>query len=421
MSSEIEDSDWEDDFEWLDNEIAEELEASSGRMIDDLNSDKPSQSLSDSHATSQSDQKLGVKSLFNFISSLQQMEYNFYGKLARPCDFAYIKEIISSNIETADIIADSVGYKKNSLGDLYYYNILLRQVSYLESSAREGSASFNAFIKSNGKETLDELIKVNTSGVIYLEDELSSNEISLHIKSALLPYALYYEAFIQRVSKKNKSDLEEFILAIVSLTKDISSNWSKKSNISDKAMLFITCLPIVARFALQFTEGYIESRIETKLNGHTFKGHDVYSAIEESDGGFMDYPEKRDILYESIAKSIQAEIDVFVSSHWNQTKLFPRDKAKLIILENLHDVWLNFCQQEVIEFKGLDDKEREKYISRNKNTINTEMFYRMLAVCCKDTLNNYFTVDINWKEVEKGLREKFAIYWGVSDAVFKKR
>lgn len=409
-SSDMEDFDWEDDFEWLDAEIAEELEAS-----------KASVSEHHSSSTSSVGKVNGVdkKALFKFISSLQQMEYNFYGRLAKSCDYAFIKERVDSNAETAHLIAKHLGYKSNNLSDIYYFNILLRQIAFIETSAREGGASFNAIIKDSGDTLLKEISSINTEGVIYLEDELSSNDISLHIKSALLPYALYYEAFIQKVSYQNRNDLEKYILMIVSMAKDISTRWQKNNTTLNKAITFTTSLPIVARFCMQYTESYINDKIQSALTSHVFEGKDIFTAIEKYDAGFGDYETLKVNLIDRINSAVDAEIDIYISTKWRKDMMFPRDQVKLIASEKLYDVWVECCKQEVFDFKRLGEPEQRKYIKDNAGVMNTGVFFESLSGTVKDVINDIFAVNINWKELEKGVREKFSMYWGVSDAIYK--
>lgn len=410
LDSDIEDIDWEDDFEWLDSEIAEELEASASVSMDDSIDKKQDNKSSDG---------IGKKNLFRFVSALQQMEYNFYGKLARTCDYAFIKERIDSNTETADMLAEHLGYKKNKLSDMYYYNILLRQVAYIETSAREGGASFNTLVKSSGGELLSELSALNSENIIYLEDDLSSNDISLHIKSAILPYALYYEGFIQKVTAQNRTDLEKYILMIISMAKDVSTRWSKDISATDKALVFVTVLPIVARFTMQHTENYLNENVSASLERFDFGNKDVYLAIEEYDGGYSDFPDLKSHLHEKIDSMVNGEIDTFILLSWDGRRMFPREKVKLIIMEKLYDVWVKFCEQELIEFKKMDQNEKESYIKANNNVINTEVFFDMVSVTSKKIFNDIFKIDINWTQLEKEVREKFSMYWGVSDAVFK--
>lgn len=403
-NSDIEDFDWEDDFEWLDAEIAEELEATKT-------------STPASH-----NKKEGVankKSLFKFISALQQMEYNFYGKLAKSCDYAFIKERVETNTETANLIAKHLGYKNNNLSDIYYFNILLRQVSFIETSAREGGASFNAIIKESGELLLKDLSSINTEGVIYLEDELSSNDISLHIKSALLPYALYYEAFIQKVSHQNKGDLEKYILMIVSMAKDIATRWQKNNTVLNKAVTFTTSLPIVARFCMQYTESYLADKIQQALTKYEFQGKDVFAAIEIYDGGFADNDVLKSNIIDKINTSIDAEIDIYISTRWRKDMLFPREQIKLIAAELLYDVWVGCCRQEVSEFMSMNELEKATYLKNNNGVMDTGTFFNCLSSKVREVICDIFTVKINWSELEKGVREKFSMYWGVSDAIYK--
>lgn len=414
----IEDFDWEDDFEWLDAEIAEELEASKSTEND--SKDNRSEPNHHSSGPKRDVSAVDKKSLFKFISALQQMEYNFYGKLAKSCDYAFIKERVESNSQTARLIANHLGYKENSLSDMYYFNILLRQVAFIETSAREGGASFNELMNENGEEFLKGLMSINTDGAIYLEDELSSNDISLHIKSALLPYALYYEAFIQKTTNKNRGDLEKFVFMIVSMAKDISTRWQKNNTVLDKALTFTTSLPIVSRFCMQYVETYLSTEIQNRLSGYKFIGKDIYSAIEVNDAGYGDYPQLKTYLFEKVNSAIEGLIDSYISTSWRQDILFPKEQIKLIISEKAYDLWLECCKQEVIDFKRLNEKEKVDYLKKHNNVMDISIFLDSLVTLSNGIINDIFCVNIEWKVVESGVRDKFSMYWGVSDAIYKR-
>ena len=397
--------DFEDNFEWLESDVSNEVD----NLLEDFDD---TQGLGIESRTNKS-------ALFGFISSLQLMEYNFYGKLARTCDYAFIKERIDTNINTADKISEYIGYNKKKLNDIYYYNILLRQVSYIETSAREGGASFSLLLEENGEKLLGELAKLNTDSVVFLEDELSSNDVSMHIKSALLPYALYYEAFIKKTTSKNRSDLESYILMIVKMTKDISTKWSRNQGDVDKILMFTVTLPIVARFCMQYTESYIDDKLSSNVDGFKFGNKDIYKAIANKDGGYNDFPELKKELYEKITKLVDGYLDNYISSSWNSRKLFPREIVKLIILEELYDTWNDFMHHEVSSFLKLSEDKQNQYIKNNDNLINTELFFDMIKIKCRDTISSLFEINVKWTDIEVGVRDKFSMYWGVSDAVYK--
>ncbi|MCF2901839.1 hypothetical protein L1267_15795 [Pseudoalteromonas sp. OFAV1] len=409
MSVSDEKNDWDDDFEWLNTNIENE--------VGELDNDEEFEKVFLGGNTNEANNK---KDLFNFISSLQIMEYNFYGRLAKPCDFTSIKDIIDTNNETANLIAEYIGFDKSDLNDLYYFNILLRQVSYIESSAREGGASFNQLLKDTGNEVLRELASMSDNDSILLEDELSTNDISLQLKSAILPYALYYESFIKKATKQHKTDLQKFVLMIVSMARDVATKWNKQSSNVSNAVVFTVILPIIARFCMQRTEAYLDELIESNIKRHSFENKDIFASVSQMDGGYNDFPQEKKALFDKIDSHISATLDLKISLYWNHRKLFPKEMVKLIVSERLYERWLEFCEIEVKSFKNKSNDEKQRYLKDNNNLINTDLFFEMITKECEYVYDKYFIVDIDWKSLENNIRDNFSRYWGVSDAVFKK-
>jgi hypothetical protein len=170
---------------------------------------------------------------------------------------------------------------------------------------------------------------------------------------------------------------------------------------------------------LQFIEHYITDQILNTINKYTFDSKDIYQTIQKHDGGYTDFPEKLRKLYQKIDQCIEAEIDNYIIKYWREDKLFPRAKVKLILQEKLADVWVTVCNEQVEQFLELSEEQQEEYIKKNENLINVEEFFVRLRFVCQDIMGDLFDIRFNWKEINEGIREKFVLYWGVSDAYYK--
>jgi hypothetical protein len=396
--------DLDEEFEWVDSDV----------MDDIINSEEAASSDDKGQEDSISEGKRDIE-LYRFIAAIAQAEYSFYSKDIDSHDLPFISENLTTNLMFAKSIAKHFDYKLNNLTHLYHFNILLRQISYLSSAASKLGTKIEDILED--QDYISKIKNSNIEGVIILEDDLATDEVSMHIKSVLIPYSIYFENSIN--SSFSKVDLKWYLELVIEITKTIATKWNKSLNISKRHLLFISSLDTVARFVLNCLYTEIQSTVQEKLTSISINQRTIWDRIEQYGLGLDDYLSKKDIVIEKIESLVTSEINDFYLKHKTLKVLVSKDRARLYLLEKLGDTWLSFHDTLISELQLLSKSERDNYYASHHNIPNFEEMYKSISSDSKRHLESIQTIEINKARYIKNTKQKFSTLWGVSDAYCK--
>jgi len=402
MSADIE-MDLDEEFEWVDSDIISDLE----EQFEEGITDEGSKSL-------ESDSKSDIP-LYRFIAALRQAEFSFYSKDISPNDLPFVSETLTDNIVVAKKIAEQFEYKLTNLTHLYYFNILLRQVSYLSSAALNMNTSMNKIIEDEG--FIEKVSSSNIDGVVLLEDELATNEVSMHIKAVLVPYCIYFDYAIG--SGFSGIKVEKYLEMVIEITKTVATRWNKNINISKRHLLFISALDTVARFVLNHLVSLLRMELGQSVSSSSNIKATIWDRIEQYHLGMSDYPNQKDIMIERIEVIVTAEIAGFYSENSTIEGLLPKEKARLYVLSEISDGWLSFHDSIISKLQGMTSSERAEYYTENKGIPNLTDFYKKLPELVQEAMEGIHKNKVDLVKFEKDIKQKFSVLWGVSDVYCK--
>jgi ribosomal protein S8 len=394
--------DLDEEFEWVDSDVMDDISDS-----EDVNE-------SDSEEGDAEKGKRDID-LYRFIAAMSQAEYSFYSKEIDPHDLPFLSENLATNLRLAKSIAKHFDYRLNNLTHLYHFNILLRQVSYLSSAASKLGTKIEDILED--QDYISKIKDSNIEGVVILDDDLATDEVSLHIKSVLIPYSIYFKNSIS--SSFSKIDLEWYLELVIEITKTIATKWNKGINVSKRHLLFISSLDTVARFVLNCLYTEIESTLQKKLKNISISHRTIWDRIEKYSLGLNDYLSKKDIVVEKIESLVTSEINDFYLKHKTLKVLVSKDRVRLYLLEKLGDTWLSFHDGLISKLQLLSKSERENYFTLNNNLPNFDEMYNQISLDAKRHLISIQTIDINKERYIQNTKQKFSTLWGVSDAYCK--
>lgn len=412
MTSDIE-NDLDDEFEWVNSDVIDDIddELSHEKVL--LSEEKTTDS-DHKNTDSESERARDIK-LYQFIASLSQIEHNFYSKDFNPHDLPFLSEKISSNVSIAKKIADAFDYKVNNLTHLYYFNILLKQVSYLSSAATHLGTRIEETLDDD--EYIHKIKEVNIDGAVILEGELATNEVSMHIKSVLIPYCIYFENAISH--SFTNLDLSFYLETSIEITKTLATKWNRGLNINKRHLLFVSALDTVARFVLHSLSKNIAKAVQEKMANEDISKSTIWDRIEQYHLGLEDHPSEKDILIEKIDNVINAEINDFYINNRTLSVLVSKDRARLYLIEKLGNTWLDFHDKTITKLQLMSEEEFSKHISKNKNKPDLSDFYTAASEDSKKLLSEVQSVAFDKNDLNKSIKQEFSTLWGVSDAYCK--
>lgn len=409
MSSDIE-FDLDDEFEWVDADVIDEIEGNSN-IAEDSQDEKHTRTIKNNDEVGRA---TDIK-LYQFIAALSQIEHNFYSKDFSPQDLPFLSERISSNVDIAKKIAFAFDYKLNNLTHIYYFNILLKQVSFLSSAATLLGTRIEDSLEDN--DYINKIKEVNVDGVVILEEELASNEVSMHIKSVLVPYCIYFESSISKVF--TGISVGDYLEAVIEISKTIATKWNRSININKRHLLFVSVLDTVSRFVLNSIHRNVNELIESKFESSSSLTSTVWDKIERYDLGLRDFPSEKDILIDKVDSIINAEVNDFYIKHRTLNSLASKERARLWLISMLSDSWLSYHDSLISKLQTMSGGERQSYYNSNQNKPDLSDFYKLLSSDCKRHLTSIQSIKINTSDLFRSIRQEFSSLWGVSDAYCK--
>lgn len=399
--------DLDDEFEWVDSQ----------NIHDDHDSleldDEPD--LSDKETMTTKAISNEDLMLYKFISAMSHMEYNFYVKDIDPNSLAFLSSRLSNNLKTARKISEQFDYKLTNLTHIYYFNILLKQISYISAGASYLGTDINTLLEE--QDFIEKVKSSNIDGVVLLEDELATNEVSLHIKSVLIPYSIYFESTLGQ-SFENIT-LEWYLDLVVDITKTVATRWNKSININKRHMLFTTSLDTVARFVLNSLFKEVQISLQDKLEKSGIGKNTIWDSLENYDLGLRDFPDKKDTVIDKIETLVTAEINDFFLANKSIKTLTSKDRARIYLLEKLSATWLSFHDDIISKIQILQSDERIEYLKRNGNLPDFSGLFDKISIDSKKYLAELSRLKVNKEEYIKNTKKGFSTLWGTSDAYCK--
>ncbi len=408
MSSDIE-YDLDDEFEWVDADVIsdiEEMESSSDRTLD-------TKAISNEVAQ-KTDRKKDIQ-LYKFIAAISQIEHNFYSKDFSPHDLPFLSERISGNVKIAKKIADAFDYDVTNLTHIYYFNILLKQVSFLSSAATHLGTRIEDSLED--KDYINKIKEVNVDGVVVLEGELATNEVSMHIKSVLVPYCIYFESSLSKAF--SGISLNTYLDIVIEITKTLATKWNKGININKRHLLFVSALDTVSRFVLNRTVQSVGELVKKKMSENQMGTSTIWDRIEQYHLGLNDFPNEKDILIEKVDSLINAEINDFYMEKRTFSVLVSKERARLWLISSLGNTWLEFHDSVISKLQVMSKEDRQAYFAKTKNMPELTLFLESLSSDCKSKLNEIQKINMEENELRKSIKKEFSSLWGVSDAYCK--
>lgn len=406
MDSEIE-FDLDEEFEWVDADVINEIDSNSTSDTSKGNNHKNENT---SKTQSEND-----TNLYRFIAALKQAEYSFYSRDISSSDLPFLSENLSSNLRLAKSIAEQFDYKLNNLTHLYYFNILLRQVSYLSSAASNLGTQLGDLLED--QKYIEKIKGSNIDGVVILEDELATNEVSMHLKSVLVPYSLYFDHTI--CSNFADITLDWYLELVIEITKTIATKWNKGLNINKRHLLFISSLDTVARFVMNHIYSYLQESIQKRMVEIGVTRNTIWDRIEQYDLGLNDFTNHKDILIEKIESIVSAEINDFFLANRTIKNLISKERVRLYLIEKLGDTWLGFHDDIISKLQMMNNEDRNHYFKSNSNIPNMNELYKVLSVNSKNLLRSIHKINFSKEVFAKNTKQKFSTLWGVSDVYCK--
>jgi hypothetical protein len=392
--------DLDEEFEWVDSDVINEIEDSYDEKSSGTNS-----------ATN------NVKDidLYRFISAMTQAEYSFYSKDIDPQNLLFLSENLSSNLSFAKKVAEKFEYELNNLTHLYYFNILLRQISYLSSAASHFGTKIEDILED--QDYIEKVKNTNIEGIVVLENELATNEVGMHIKSVLIPYSIYFENTVG--STFSNISLDWYLDIVIDISKTVATKWNRKVNISKRHLLFISSLDTVARFVLNSLHEQIKIEVQEKLSQVSLNKSTIWDRIEAYGLGLSDYPEKKDILIEKVESLITSELNDFYLINKTIKTLASKDRARLYLIDKLGNTWLEFHDNVISDIQLMNKEEREVLYRENNNLPNFSRLYESIKKDSKILLKEINEVAFDKATFIKNTKQNFSTLWGVSDAYCK--
>jgi hypothetical protein len=402
--------DIEDEFEWIESDkIEENLNDAEEELFTDDDDSKSTQRESSDNESNRGD-------IYKFLSLVKQIEYSFYSEQFPAENINNIPNYIEGNISTANKIADKIGFDLKNLSHIYYYNQLVRQVSYLESFSFNGSQRLSEIINESDSAYLDKIMAINIEGTVTFDEYLVSDDVALHIKSTLVPYTMFFNFAFERVLPPEA--LNNFLRTVIEISRDLSTNWSKRSNISDKHILFTGTIELIARFCMHEMIVFVKKELNKKEKIKEGIHENLWEAIDDYDLGLNDFPDDKKFIIDKTNKIIDARISDFVVDFKFSSVFLNRELLKISILEDASSVWRNYAKKEVDRYKSLSSADKKDYIKVYRNKPKLSSFFDDFILFLDNYLEELYKVDVD-KEMDLHLREKFSLVWGVSDAYCK--
>ncbi len=406
--------DIEDEFEWIESDEIDDA-LISDESVDESNSPEADAAKKDDGSKTEA-RKSNKNDIYKFLSLMKQIEYSFYSEQFPAENINNIPMYIDNNISTANKIATKLGFDRKNLSHLYYYNQLVRQVAYLESFSFSGSQRLSEILNENDADYIDRIMDIDVEGTITFDDYLVSDDISLHIKSTLVPYTMFFNFAFEKVLHKDA--LSKFLKTVIEIARDLSSNWSKRSNISDKHILFTGTIELIARFCMHEMIVYVKKELIKKEAIKQKQEDNLWEAIDNKDLGLNDFPEDKKHVIDKTNNIIDAKLVDFISDFKFSSVFLNKELLKISILDDAGKVWEEFCKKEIGKFKALSKSDKEDYIKVYRNKPKMTEFFSTFNEFIVNYLEDLYKVDVS-ETMEIHLREKFSLIWGVSDAYCK--
>lgn len=390
--------DLDDEFEWIEAE-----------MINAENTDNKGGESNKTNSVKDLD-------LYRFIASIQQTEFSFYTN-TNDTNLNFLSENLISNLSLAKSIADEFEYKLNNLTHIYYFNIMLRQISYLSTAAIRTGVKIEDIIKEN--DYISKIKKINIDGVVILEDELSTNEVSMHIKSVLVPYCIYFDYTIS--SQFTNINVSTYLDIVIKIAKNVATKWNKELNINKRHVLFTNILDTTARFTLENLYRFLNNKLSEKLNTIDYINKTIWDSIEDYSLGLDDYPKEKNKIIDKTESVIAATIGDFFNKNITTKNLVSQERARLYLITKSSECWIKFHDSVIAEIKSLDYQHRAQYFKSNPKIPPLKPYYKLL----NDSLNQYLSelqsLDIDKNEFTLDTMQKFSTLWGASNAYCNKK
>ncbi len=381
--------DLDNEFEWIDAEM--------------LNADSKNSSNKDDSTTD--------LELYRFLASIQQTEFSFYTN-TNNINLNFLSENLINNLSFAKSIADEFEYKLNNLTHIYYFNIMLRQISYLSTAAMRTGVSIEDIMKEN--DYISKIKNINIDGVVILEDELSTNEVSMHIKSVLVPYCIYFDYTVS--SQFTNINVSLYLDLVIRIAKNVATKWNKELNINKRHVLFTNVLDTIARFTLENLYKFLNTKLTKKLDNIDNINKTIWDSIEDFSLGLEDYPQEKNKIIDKTEAMIATTIGDFFTKNITTNNIVSKERARLYLIIKSSECWIKFHDSVIAEIKSLDNEQRASYFKANPKIPSTKPYYEIL----KSNLNDYLTelqnLEVDEKEFSLDTMQKFSTLWGASNA-----
>lgn len=274
-----------------------------------------------------------------------------------------------------------------------------------------------------------ELYKSEELDFLKTLDEVQSFNVKISLFESLKKLMEFFESDIFKNDGNRCSNIEDSVSHIIDISYSISKDWIAVSNKTEKEYLLSRLIPVV-------TDIYIDTFVNnvlnlTEVNYRTYNQDDFWtnhkqleSIIENMD---MGYQNSDDInlawLKKRIYKSISDYVDIFSSnSHFLKNKKL--DQFKGLVFEKMANIsidsWIESGNSYLDKCNGMTEEEFEKWAqNEGQKPMPYDNFLTKLEEKVSENSGLIHDGSIDLEIINKEIKEKVSLIWGMSDAIFK--
>lgn len=296
----------------------------------------------------------------------------------------------------------------------------------------------NGTIRGHNEKKLGEIVdlitEVNASSIVirdvYSDINISSDTL-VNIKCSIFPFAIKMEQILHELGASQQEKLIQiqwFHSTSLSLAKDIAFNWDKHSGFREREVLFENMLKFCCGGVYEtwiemindyFNMDYIHLDEETI----TKSCHKLFEKIDEQSMGYNDHPDMNiEWLKQKISKYIY---EIIESKRINLLSPKMNGIYFNFILNKLNktlpDMWEKECESFIERITNLTEEERKEWLSSSdgQRPMPIDNLQNRINQFISIDLPKEIKFDLNNDNLENSAARRFAMLWGMSNAICK--